>query len=138
MTAVTPTRARVGAEQRGDDAARPGEEFERAAEYCAWIEQERELTPELTLAAAAGARDRARRPRARLRAGEDGERRLANVRKLVELAREWERSEGRDLRGFLDEAAFQQGGGPAGVSRARKRSPSPTRPWRTRPGTRCG
>jgi ATP-dependent exoDNAse (exonuclease V) beta subunit len=30
-----------------------------------------------------------------------GERRLANLRKLMRLAREYERSEGRDLRGFL-------------------------------------
>ena len=31
-----------------------------------------------------------------------GDRRLANLRKLMRLAREYERSEGRDLRGFLD------------------------------------
>ena len=31
-----------------------------------------------------------------------GQRRLANVRKLMRLAREHERTEGRDLRGFLD------------------------------------
>ena len=31
-----------------------------------------------------------------------GERRLANLRKLMRLAREYERAEGRDLRGFLD------------------------------------
>ena len=31
-----------------------------------------------------------------------GQRRLANVRKLMRLAREHENSEGRDLRGFLD------------------------------------
>jgi ATP-dependent helicase/nuclease subunit A len=34
-----------------------------------------------------------------------GERRLANVRKLMRLAREYERAEGRDLRGFLAYAA---------------------------------
>jgi ATP-dependent exoDNAse (exonuclease V) beta subunit len=36
-----------------------------------------------------------------------GERRLANVRKLLRLAREFESTEGRDLRGFLDHAARQ-------------------------------
>jgi ATP-dependent helicase/nuclease subunit A len=36
-----------------------------------------------------------------------GERRLANLRKLMRLAREYERAEGRDLRGFLSYAAGQ-------------------------------
>ena len=36
-----------------------------------------------------------------------GERRLANLRKLMRLAREFERAEGRDLRGFLAFAATQ-------------------------------
>ena len=36
-----------------------------------------------------------------------GERRLANLRKLMRLAREYEHAEGRDLRGFLDFAATQ-------------------------------
>jgi ATP-dependent exoDNAse (exonuclease V) beta subunit len=38
----------------------------------------------------------------------DGERRLANLRKLMRLAREYERSEGRDLRGLLGFAATQE------------------------------
>jgi ATP-dependent helicase/nuclease subunit A len=37
-----------------------------------------------------------------------GQRRLANVHKLLGLARRFEASEGRDLRGFLDYAAAQQ------------------------------
>ena len=57
---------------------------------------------------------------ARLRAYEDGERRLANVHKLIGLVGEWERSEGRDLRGFLDEAAFQQGDRRHGVPGERR------------------
>ena len=36
-----------------------------------------------------------------------GERRLANLRKLMRLAREYERSEGRDLRAFVDHAVTQ-------------------------------
>jgi ATP-dependent helicase/nuclease subunit A len=37
----------------------------------------------------------------------DGERRMANVRKLMRLAREYESDEGRDLRGFIDFVAEQ-------------------------------
>jgi ATP-dependent helicase/nuclease subunit A len=37
----------------------------------------------------------------------DGERRMANVRKLMRLAREYEADEGRDLRGFIDFVAEQ-------------------------------
>jgi ATP-dependent helicase/nuclease subunit A len=87
------------------------EERRCAAEFCAWLERERELAPELALATLLERAIEHGGHVARLRAREDAERRLANVRKLVELAREWERSEGRDLRGFLDEAAFQQGTG---------------------------
>ncbi len=39
-----------------------------------------------------------------------GERRLANVHKLLRMARRYEASEGRDLRGFLDHVAHQQDG----------------------------
>ena len=38
------------------------------------------------------------------------ERRLANVHKLLRVARQYEASEGRDLRGFLDHVAHQQDG----------------------------
>ena len=38
-----------------------------------------------------------------------GERRLANVHKLLRLAREFEASEGRDVRGFLDHVEYLQG-----------------------------
>ncbi len=84
----------------------------RVAELCAWIERERELMGELALGELLERGIEHGGYEARLReGGEDGERRLANVRKLVVLAQEWERSEGRDLRGFLDEAAFQRGTG---------------------------
>ncbi len=89
-------------------------ERRRSAEHCAWLEREREQADELTLAQLLE-RAIARGAHAvRLCAEEDGARRLANVHKLIELAGEWERSEGRDLRGFLDEAAFQQGAGGMG------------------------
>ncbi|MFN8159942.1 MAG: UvrD-helicase domain-containing protein [Solirubrobacterales bacterium] len=38
-----------------------------------------------------------------------GRMRVANLRKLIRMAREYERSEGRDLRGFLDFAEFRTG-----------------------------
>jgi len=96
------------------EAGLQGGKLARMAEFCAWLEQERELMPELALAELLEREIVRSGDLERLRAGEDGERRLANVRKLVELAREWERSEGRDLRGFLDEAAFQAGAGGGG------------------------
>ena len=57
-----------------------------------------------------------------------GERRLANLRKLMRLAREYEHAEGRDLRGFLDFAKHAgprrgaRGRGGARVRRARRRA----------------
>ncbi len=47
--------------------------------------------------------------REQLLALEWGERRLANVHKLIRLARRFESGEGRDLRGFLDHVAYRQG-----------------------------
>ena len=44
----------------------------------------------------------------RLREHEWGERRLANVHKLMRVARSFEASEGRDLRGFLDHVAYRR------------------------------
>jgi ATP-dependent exoDNAse (exonuclease V) beta subunit len=103
-------------ERGGEDAGKPlsGAERERVASYCAWLERERELAQELTLAQLLERAIEHGAHAARLRALPDGLRRLANVHKLVGLAGEWERSEGRDLRGFLDEAAFQQGAGGMG------------------------
>ncbi len=93
--------------------------------HCAWLQAERELAEELTLAQLL---ERAVERGVRVRGDEDEPRRLANVHKLIGVAGEWERSEGRDLRGFLDEAAFQQRAGGMGFWRAPRRAPSPTRP----------
>ncbi len=102
------TRPGAGEQARAaTDAGLRGGERERAAELCAWLEHERRLMSESTLAELLEREIEHGGHLARLRTGEDSERRVANVRKLVELARAWERSEGRDLRGFLDEAAFQ-------------------------------
>jgi ATP-dependent helicase/nuclease subunit A len=103
------------ARERGDSVWALALERPETAEYCAWLARERELAGELTLGQLLErAIEQGGDLRARLHAHEDGQRRLANMNKLIELAREWERSEGRDLRGFLEEAAFQQGAGGAG------------------------
>ena len=53
-----------------------------------------------------------------------GDRRLANLRKLMRLAGEYERAEGRDLRGFLaDAAGARPRRGARGRGRARVRGP---------------
>jgi ATP-dependent helicase/nuclease subunit A len=88
-----------------------GAEGERTLAHCAWLQAERESAEELTLAQLL---ERAIERGVRVRADEDEPRRLANVHKLIGVAGEWERSEGRDLRGFLDEAAFQQRAGGMG------------------------
>jgi ATP-dependent exoDNAse (exonuclease V) beta subunit len=101
------------ARERGDSVWALARERPETAEYCAWLARERELAGVLTLgqllerAIEHGDGDERARPHAH----EDGQRRFANMSKLIELAQEWERSEGHDLRGFLEEAAFQQGAG---------------------------
>ncbi len=98
--------------REGDHEHLTASERERLAGLCTWLAHERQLAPELELAQlierAARRYFGASGPGA---LPNDAPRRLANVRKLAELAGEWERSEGRDLRGFLDEAALQEGGG---------------------------
>jgi ATP-dependent exoDNAse (exonuclease V) beta subunit len=84
------------------------ESRERLVRFAGFLARERDAAPRL---AAEALLERAlahtgydvailRRP--------DGERRLANLRKLMRLAREYERAEGRDLRAFLDFAATQE------------------------------
>jgi ATP-dependent helicase/nuclease subunit A len=97
----------------------------RAVEHCAWLERERELADELTLAQLLERAIEHGAHASRLRADGDGGRRLANVHKLIGLAGEWERSEGRDLRGFLDEAAFQQGAGGMGFQASAETTAEP-------------
>ncbi len=135
--------ATVGAAAAGDPAA-GGEKGGGAAAPGAWLDavpaEDRERL-ERFAARFAAERARAQRlpPEALLeraisasgydlailaRAG--GERRLANLRKLMRLAREYEHAEGRDLRGFLAFAATQdlaearEGEARAGVRRPRR------------------
>jgi ATP-dependent helicase/nuclease subunit A len=108
-----PPAAGGGADAKAGDPLSGGER-ERVAAYCAWLQAQRLEAGELTLAQLLERAVQYGGHEARLRTMEDGPRRLANVDKLIGLAGEWERSEGRDLRGFLDEAAFQQGAGGMG------------------------
>jgi ATP-dependent helicase/nuclease subunit A len=103
----------------GDDeepdlaAALPAADAERLRSFCPWFAAERR-------AAARHALDELVE-RAVVARGYDlhvlrlrgGERRLANLRKLARLAREFERREGRDLRGFLDHAEVSAAAEPA-------------------------
>jgi ATP-dependent helicase/nuclease subunit A len=125
-TATTPTTATT-TDATGCGAAVPPRDGgrERAAEHCAWLERERELADALTLAQLLERAIEHGGHADRLRTGEDGQRRLANVHKLIGLAGEWERSEGRDLRGFLDEAAFQQGAGGMGFQASAETTAEP-------------
>jgi ATP-dependent helicase/nuclease subunit A len=77
------------------------------AELCARLERERALIDQLPLAQVLEQRIEHTLSATSIDADEDSARPLANVRKLVELAAHWERTEGHDLRGFLEEAAFQ-------------------------------
>ncbi len=88
-----------------------GAEAQRTVAHCAWLQSEREPAEELTLAQLL---ERAIARGVRVRADEDEPRRLANVDKLIGVVGEWERSEGRDLGGFLEEAAYQQRAGGMG------------------------
>ena len=53
---------------------------------------------------------------------EGGARRMANVRKLMRLAREHEAQHGRDLRGFVDLVGGRRGGDRSRAARTRERS----------------
>jgi ATP-dependent helicase/nuclease subunit A len=86
-------------------------ERERLERFCGWLSRERKLAPGLELAKLLERAVEQGCYVSHFGSMEDGERRLANVGKLIELAESWEHSEGRDLRGFLEEAAFQQGAG---------------------------
>ena len=93
------------AARRGPARGSPAEDAERLRRFAAFFAAERahaeRLPVEVLLERALEATgyDLAVLARA------GGERRLANLRKLMRLAREYERAEGRDLRGFLAYAA---------------------------------
>ncbi len=72
--------------------------------FCARLEGERARASERTLSELIERAIRSSGYRDHVLGLEWGERRLANVHKLLRLARAFEASEGRDLRGFLDHA----------------------------------
>lgn len=88
-------------------AALPAPDRERLADFVPRFAAERRAAPRTSLerlidrAVSASGYDLA------VLAMPDGERRLANVRKLMRLARAYEAAEGRDLRGFLGYVADQ-------------------------------
>jgi ATP-dependent exoDNAse (exonuclease V) beta subunit len=75
------------------------------AGFCARMRQERASAPQRTIAELIERAVQAGRYREYVLSLPSGERRLANVYKLLRLARRFEASEGRDLRAFLDHAA---------------------------------
>ena len=83
----------------------PAADSRRAASFIALFEEERRAAPQVSLETLID--------RAVTKTGYDthilslpaGTRRMANVRKLMRMAREFEADEGRDLRGFIDTLA---------------------------------
>lgn len=85
----------------------PAEDARRIGTFVERFAAEREAAPRLSLETLIDrAVTRSGYDRVVLRMP-DGERRMANVRKLMRLAREYEADEGRDLRGFIDFVAEQ-------------------------------
>ncbi len=76
--------------------------------FCARLQGEREDAPKRTLSELIERAIAESGYREHVLGLEWGERRLANVHKLLRLARAFEAGEGRDLRGFLDHAARLQ------------------------------
>jgi ATP-dependent exoDNAse (exonuclease V) beta subunit len=93
----------------GDGAALaqrlPPQDAERLREFCPWFAAERRDAPRRPLAELVERATVARGYDLHVLSLPGGERRMANVRKLMRLAREHEAHEGRDLRAFLDHAA---------------------------------
>jgi ATP-dependent helicase/nuclease subunit A len=76
------------------------------ASFCARLQREREAAPRRALWELVERAIDASGYREYVLALDWAERRLANVHKLLRLARRFEASEGRDLRGFLDHVAY--------------------------------
>jgi ATP-dependent helicase/nuclease subunit A len=76
------------------------------AHACELLQRERAAAPLRTIASLIERAIEATGYRAHVLALEWGERRLANVHKLLRLARRFEAGEGRDLRGFLDRVDY--------------------------------
>lgn len=90
--------------------ARLGErDGERLAAFRGRFEHERQIAPARTISRLIERALEWSGYEAHVRTLAGADRRMANVHKLLRLARRFEASEGRDLRGFLDHAAYQEG-----------------------------
>jgi ATP-dependent exoDNAse (exonuclease V) beta subunit len=90
-----------------------GEERDRLVAFCAWLERERRELPRHTLAALLERALSLRGYEQHVLGLQWGARRLANVHKLLRVARRFEAADGRDLRAFLDHVAFLEAAGKA-------------------------
>ena len=97
--------AALGAAATGPLAALPEDERARLLEFAAFFAAERAHAEQLPVEVLLERALEATGYDLAVLARSGGERRLANLRKLMRLAREYERAEGRDLRGFLAYAA---------------------------------
>ena len=97
--------AALGDAAAGPLAALPADEHARLLEFAAFFAAERAHAEQLPVEVLLERALEATGYDLAVLARSGGERRLANLRKLMRLAREYERAEGRDLRGFLAYAA---------------------------------
>jgi ATP-dependent helicase/nuclease subunit A len=99
--------AQAAAAGEGELAERiAASDLDALARVCALLARERSGLPLRTIAASIERAIEATGYREHVLALEWGERRLANVHKLLRLARRFEASERRDLRGFLDRVDY--------------------------------
>jgi ATP-dependent helicase/nuclease subunit A len=95
----------AGSGSKGLAGALDPADAERLGSFCPWFEAERAGAARFALDVLIERAIRDRRADLEILRHPDGERRLANVRKLMRLAREHEEREGRDIRSFLDRVA---------------------------------
>jgi ATP-dependent helicase/nuclease subunit A len=107
---VWETALAVSDGERGEPTiGRTSADREALAGFCEWLASERESASRRTLSELIERAIAARGYREHVLALDWGERRLANVHKLLRLARRFEASEGRDLRAFLDHVEYLRG-----------------------------
>jgi ATP-dependent helicase/nuclease subunit A len=89
----------------GEPAALGATDRAALASFCGWLQSERQAAPRRTVSSLIERAIYARGYREYVLSLDWAERRLANVHKLLRVARRFEASEGRDLRAFLDHVA---------------------------------
>lgn len=108
-TSVWEAALSLAAEDAGEDAPRAGDRA-AMARLCGLVERERVGLGGRSIALLLERGMGACGYLERIRGCEEPQRRLANVHKLLRLARRFEADEGRDLRGFLDHVERLQAG----------------------------